>query len=111
MISERGTHTELIALGGDYLQMLQYDQTTDQQTSSEVEIERTVEGEGAAGNEHAGKLMSEETQTMITEGVKAYMDYAKFCGGYFIMAMLLLLVLLFTLFRLSSGVWWTRVMH
>lgn len=46
MISERGTHNELIALGGDYCQMLQFDQTRDQKTSSEVEIERTVEGEG-----------------------------------------------------------------
>jgi hypothetical protein len=46
MISERGTHNELIALGGDYCQMLQFDQTRDQQTSSEVEIERTVGGEG-----------------------------------------------------------------
>lgn len=42
---------------------------------------------------------------MTTTGWKAYLDYAKFCGGYFIMAMLLLLVLLFTLSRLSSGVW------
>jgi uncharacterized protein YqhQ len=58
-----------------------------------------------AGNEHAGKLTSEETHTMTKTGWKAYMDYAKFCGGYFIMAMLLLLVLLFTLSRLSSGVW------
>ena len=46
MISERGTHNELIALGGDYCQMLQFDQTRDQKTSSEVEIEQTVEGEG-----------------------------------------------------------------
>jgi len=58
-----------------------------------------------AGNEHAGKLTSEETHTMTTTGWQAYLDYAKFCGGYFIMAMLLLLVLLFTLSRLSSGVW------
>ena len=42
---------------------------------------------------------------MTKTGWKAYMDYAKFCGGYFIMAMLLLLVLLFSLSRLSSGVW------
>ena len=46
MISERGTHNELIALGGDYCQMLQFDQTRDQKTSSEVQIERTVGGEG-----------------------------------------------------------------
>ena len=58
-----------------------------------------------AGNEHAGKLTSEEKHTMTTTGWKAYLDYAKFCGGYFTMAMLLLLVLLFTLSRLSSGVW------
>jgi len=58
-----------------------------------------------AGNEHAGKLTSEETHTMTTTGWKAYLNYAKFCGGYFIMAMLLLLVLLFTLSRLSTGIW------
>jgi hypothetical protein len=58
-----------------------------------------------AGSEHAGKLTSEETHTMKKTGWKAYMDYAKFCGGYFVMAMLLLLLLLFTLSRLSSGVW------
>lgn len=105
MISERGTHNELTAFGGDYCQMLQFDQTRDQKNSSEVEIEQTVEGEGEVGNEHAGKLTSEETHTMTTTGWKAYLDYAKFCGGYFVMAMLLLLVLLFTLSRLSSGIW------
>lgn len=46
MISERGTHNELTAFGGDYCQMLQFDQTRDQKNSSEVEIEQTVEGEG-----------------------------------------------------------------
>ena len=46
MISERGTHNELIALGGDYCQMLQFDQTRDQKTFSEVEIEQTVKGGG-----------------------------------------------------------------
>lgn len=105
VISERGMHNELVALGGDYCQMLQFDQTRDQKNANEGEIEQTLEGEGGAGNEHAGKLTSEETHTMTKTGWKAYMDYAKFCGGYFIMAMLLLLVLLFTLSRLSSGVW------
>jgi hypothetical protein len=53
----------------------------------------------------AGKLTSEEVHTVTQTGWKAYMDYAKFCGGYIVMAMLLLLVLLFTLSRLASGVW------
>jgi hypothetical protein len=59
----------------------------------------------AAENELVGKLTSEEAHTMTQTGWKAYMDYAKFCGGYIVMAMLLLLVLLFTLSRLSSGIW------
>jgi ABC-type multidrug transport system ATPase subunit len=46
LISERGTHDELIARGGDYYQMLQFDQTRDQKTSGDVEIEQTVEVEG-----------------------------------------------------------------
>jgi hypothetical protein len=58
-----------------------------------------------ATNELAGKLTSEEVHTMTQTGWKAYMDYAKFCGGYFVMAMLLLLVLLFTLSRMASGIW------
>jgi hypothetical protein len=58
-----------------------------------------------AANELAGKLTSEEAHTMTQTGWKAYMDYAKFCGGYFVMVMLLLLVLLFTLSRMSAGVW------
>ena len=63
MISERGTHNELRALGGDYCHMLQFDQTRDQKNSSEVEIEQIVEGEGGAGNEHAGTLTSAATET------------------------------------------------
>jgi hypothetical protein len=59
----------------------------------------------AAANELAGKLTSEEVHTTTQTGWKAYMDYAKFCGGYCVMAMLLLLVLLFTLSRMSSGIW------
>lgn len=58
-----------------------------------------------AGNEYAGKLTSEETHTMTTTGCKAYLDYAKFCGGYCIMAILLLLVLLFTLSGMFLGIW------
>ena len=53
----------------------------------------------------AGKLTAEEVHTMTQTGWKAYMYYAKFCGGYCVMGMLLLLVLLFTLSRLSAGVW------
>jgi hypothetical protein len=58
-----------------------------------------------ASNELAGKLTSEEVHTMTQTGWKAYMDYAKFCGGYCVMGLLLLLVLLFTLSRMSSGIW------
>ena len=58
-----------------------------------------------AGNECTGKLTSEETHTMTTTGCKAYLDYAKFCGGYCIMAILLLLVLLFTLSGMFLGIW------
>jgi ABC-type transport system involved in cytochrome bd biosynthesis fused ATPase/permease subunit len=46
VISERGMHNELVALGGDYCQMLQFDQTRDQKNANEGEIEQTLEGEG-----------------------------------------------------------------
>jgi ATP-binding cassette subfamily B protein len=46
LISERGTHIELLALGGDYCQMLHFDQIRDQKTANEMENEETLEGEG-----------------------------------------------------------------
>ncbi|XP_033609843.1 multidrug resistance-associated protein 5 isoform X2 [Cryptotermes secundus] len=104
LISERGTHEELVSQGGDYCQMLQFDQIRDQKTTNEVDTEHPLHMEGAE-NELAGKLTSEEAHTMTQTGWKAYVDYAKFCGGYFVMAMLLLLVLLFTLSRMSTGIW------
>ncbi|KAJ9585510.1 hypothetical protein L9F63_002711, partial [Diploptera punctata] len=106
IIAERGAHQELINRGGDYFQMQQFDQVRDQKSANTADTE---EGGGTeeeeSGDELAGKLTSEEVHTMSQTGWKAYMDYAKFCGGYCMMAMLLLLVLLFTLSRLSSGVW------
>jgi hypothetical protein len=46
LISERGTHKELITQGGDYCQMLQFDQIRDQKTASEVDTEQTFDMEG-----------------------------------------------------------------
>jgi ABC-type transport system involved in cytochrome bd biosynthesis fused ATPase/permease subunit len=45
LISERGTHTELIAQGGDYCQMLQFDQIRDQKSAREMETEQTFDME------------------------------------------------------------------
>ncbi|KAJ4445532.1 hypothetical protein ANN_12212 [Periplaneta americana] len=103
IISERGTHQKLIFQNGDYAQMLQFDQVRDQKPVTDLEADETGNTEG--GDEAAGRLTSEETHTMSRTGWKVYFDYAKFCGGYFVMTMLLLLVLLFTLSRMSSGVW------
>jgi ABC-type transport system involved in cytochrome bd biosynthesis fused ATPase/permease subunit len=41
LISERGAHEELVTQGGDYCQMLQFDQIRDQKTTNEVETEQT----------------------------------------------------------------------
>lgn len=45
LISERGTHKELIVQGGDYCQLLQFDQIRDQKAASEVETEQTFDME------------------------------------------------------------------
>lgn len=45
LISERGTHKELILQGGDYCQMLQFDQIRDQKITSEVETEQAFDME------------------------------------------------------------------
>jgi ABC-type transport system involved in cytochrome bd biosynthesis fused ATPase/permease subunit len=41
LISERGTHKELVTQGGDYRQMLQFDQIRDQETANDVDTEQT----------------------------------------------------------------------
>lgn len=45
LISERGAHKELIVQGGDYCQMLQFDQIRDQKTACEDETEQTIDME------------------------------------------------------------------
>ncbi|PSN51489.1 Multidrug resistance-associated protein 5 [Blattella germanica] len=105
IIAERGAHQELINRGGDYCQMQQFDQVRDEKSPTNGASEESPGSEEQGGDEMAGKLTSEEVHTMSQTGWKAYLDYAKFCGGYCVMGMLLMLVLLFTLSRLSSGVW------
>jgi ABC-type transport system involved in cytochrome bd biosynthesis fused ATPase/permease subunit len=46
LISERGTHKELVIQGGDYRQMLQFDQIRDQKTTNDVDAEQTFDVEG-----------------------------------------------------------------
>jgi hypothetical protein len=45
LISERGTHKELVTQGGDYHQMLQFDQVRDQKTTDDVDTEQTFDME------------------------------------------------------------------
>ncbi|XP_046999518.1 ATP-binding cassette sub-family C member 5-like isoform X1 [Schistocerca americana] len=105
-ILERGTHKELLNLKGDYYQMLQFDHVRDNKETKEGD---SVNEEGLYSEEEyddlAGKLTSDEEHTTTQAGYKAYLKYAKYCGGYCIMLVLLLLVLLFTLSRLGAGVW------
>lgn len=54
-------------------------------------------------DELGGNLTSAEEHKSL--GLKGYLQYFVFCGGYFIMLVILLLVLLFTLARLFSGIW------
>lgn len=57
-------------------------------------------------DELGGNLVSAEEHKSL--GHKGYLQYLIFCGGYFIMLSLMLLVLLFTLARLFSGIWLQR---
>ncbi|GLH12006.1 Multidrug resistance-associated protein 5 [Gryllus bimaculatus] len=107
VISERGTHQELVESKKDYYQMLQFDQVRDKKVVAENAAamgDSCLNGE-IIGDEAAGKLTSEEEHNMSQTGFRAYLRYAQFCGGFCIMLLLLLLVLFFTLSRLASGIW------
>lgn len=106
VVSERGTHAELQALGGDYTHMLSYDHNRDKDKSkgkaAESEAPKDLDEEppiDVAG----GTLTANETHT--AQGVQAYLRYFKFCGGAVVMGFLFILILLFVLTQLFAGLW------
>ncbi|KAK3927988.1 Multidrug resistance-associated protein 5 [Frankliniella fusca] len=103
-ISEHGSHSELSKAAGDYSQMLTFDhaRSLKKQTSADDTEAKNIDEEPPL-EENGGKMTSAEEHKSL--GFSGYLRYFVFCGGYFIMSLLLLLILLFTLARLFSGVW------
>ncbi|XP_034256173.1 multidrug resistance-associated protein 5-like [Thrips palmi] len=102
-ITERGSHSELSKASGDYSQMLTFDHARavkKQNSADDTDLKTT---DDVLPDELGGNLTSAEEHKSL--GLQGYLQYFVFCGGYFIMLSLLLLVLLFTLARLFSGIW------
>ncbi|XP_046390511.1 ATP-binding cassette sub-family C member 5-like [Ischnura elegans] len=111
VISERGTHEELMSLAGDYYQLMQFDETRKENSESDNKPKPSRQDSEQSpvrefkGGEAEGKMTAAEEHSMQRTGYKAFLRFSKYCGGYWVMASLLCLILLFTLARLFSGIW------
>lgn len=103
VISERGTHAELRWQGGDYAHMLSYDQARDKKKDEQDEAAPTDLDEEPPTDVAGGSLTAAEKHRSL--GIRAYLEYFKFCGGFGIMAILFLLILFFVLAQIFAGLW------
>ncbi|KAG8233856.1 hypothetical protein J437_LFUL006879 [Ladona fulva] len=109
MITERGSHKELIDKGGDYFQMAKFDEAREKDEeepkSGKLDKESSIDSNSNEETVQLGKLTSPEDHVMKIRGFRAFISHAKYCGGYCVVSGLLFLVFLFTLARLFSGIW------
>ncbi|KAK3910281.1 Multidrug resistance-associated protein 5 [Frankliniella fusca] len=105
VVSERGTHEQLKAKGGDYTHMLSYDQNREKKDKDKKEDVADVKDldEEPPMDVVGGTLTAVEAHKSL--GFRAYIDYFKFCGGVCIMLILFILIMAFVLSQLFAGLW------
>ncbi|XP_076037140.1 ATP-binding cassette sub-family C member 5-like isoform X2 [Oratosquilla oratoria] len=106
-IVEKGTHAQLIAMEGDYYDMVGPGRSsiTAEEPVDSPPPETKEENKQEETEERDGKLIKAETKYEGSVNREVYLTFIKVSGGWCMAIIILLAIIIFTLARLFNGVW------